>query len=396
LVFTYDTTAPTINVSALAGDGVLSSAEKLTSLVVTGTTTADFGQTVSFTLNSKIYSGTVSSGTWSVVVPQADVAALTAGTNYGLTNVTVSDIAGNTLTTASATDALAVAAAGGGSDGYIQGAVVFADKLVTGTKAGDGTLGAGEASSLTDSVGSFSLPSNGNLIMRGGVDVSTGLAFQSQYEAPTGYRVINPITTLVLKEYQITSLTLAQSEQWARDALFGKTGIVSNNTTTVIGTYDPFRAATETTATTEARLQAVSYQKVALELSNIMDVGSMFLQNLKNSGLSDAAALTLRQDYSVSLIQKVASLLPAGTLLSTQLADAAFVKSVLNAVAADKGITGLETKINYLGDVLASANTAINAVNAVTGATVTSSNAITLLLALAILTMKLRGGRKGP
>jgi hypothetical protein len=122
--------------------------------------------------------------------------------------------------------------------------VVFSDKLVTGTKAGDGTLGAGEASSLTDSVGSFSLPSNGNLIMRGGMDVSTGLAFQSQYEAPTGYRVINPITTLVLKEYQITSLTLAQSEQWARNALFG-TGV---NTTTVIGTYDPFRAATETTA----------------------------------------------------------------------------------------------------------------------------------------------------
>ena len=62
--------------------------------------------------------------------------------------------------------------------------------------------------------------------------------------------------------------------------------------------------------------------------------------------------------------------------LSTKLADATFVKSVLNGVAADKGITGLETKINYLGDVLASANTAINAV---TGATATSSNAITLL-----------------
>jgi hypothetical protein len=86
-----------------------------------------------------------------------------------------------------------------------------------------------------------------------------------------------PNHNLGVKEYQSASSTLAQSEQWARDALFG-TGL---NITTVIGTYDPFRAATEANATNLAREQAVSYQKVALELSNIMDVGSMFLQNLK-------------------------------------------------------------------------------------------------------------------
>jgi hypothetical protein len=76
------------------------------------------------------------------------------------------------------------------------------------------------------------------------------------------------------------------------------------------------------------------------------------------------------------LIQKVASLLQDGELLSTKLASAAFVKSVLNGVAADKNISGLTTKIDYLGDVLASANSAINAV---TGPTPDSSAAITLL-----------------
>ncbi|MDH4482386.1 MAG: Ig-like domain-containing protein, partial [Rhodoferax sp.] len=368
LVFTYDTVAPTLTVGDLAGDGVLTSKEAQSSLLITGTTDAEYGRVVSLMLvaegatSGKVYTGTVAAGTWSVLVPQADVAALTPGVNYGLTQVTVSDLAGNSTVIGTAGDALAVEASGGGADGYIFGATVFADRN------GDGVLNFGETASLTDAVGNFSLPANGQLIMRGGVDVSTGLGFESQYEAPKGYRVINPITTLVVNKTGV-DITVAGAEAWVKAAL----GMAASTT---LGTYDPFRAATEKAASSDDRFAAISYQKVALELSNVMDVGATFLQLLKSPGLGADDALALRQEYSVSLIAKVAELLPPGALLTTKLADAEFVKWVLDGVAADKGIVGAETAVDYLGDVLATANTAINAVS---GVLETSGDAIAVL-----------------
>ncbi|CAN7756272.1 VCBS domain-containing protein [Bradyrhizobium sp. LjRoot220] len=78
------------------------------------------------------------------------------------------------------------------SDGYISGATVFADAN------GNGTLDAGEFSTTTRSDGTFTLTGGtGNLVMFGGVDVSTGLEFLGVLSAPNGSTVVTPLTTLV-------------------------------------------------------------------------------------------------------------------------------------------------------------------------------------------------------
>ena len=77
-------------------------------------------------------------------------------------------------------------------DGYIAGATVFADA------DNDGVLDSGEASDITDSAGNFELVDGiGALVMTGGVDVATGLAFDGVMRAPAGSTVVTPLTTLI-------------------------------------------------------------------------------------------------------------------------------------------------------------------------------------------------------
>jgi hypothetical protein len=78
-------------------------------------------------------------------------------------------------------------------DGYIAGATVFADTN------GNGILDNGEAFTVTDASGEFSLVGgSGDLIMFGGTDISTGLAFKGKLSAPEGSTVVTPLTTLVV------------------------------------------------------------------------------------------------------------------------------------------------------------------------------------------------------
>ena len=77
-------------------------------------------------------------------------------------------------------------------DGYIAGASVFADAN------DDGIWEPGEAETTTNASGQFSLQGgSGPLVLVGGVDTSTHLAFTGVLEAPSGYTVITPLTTLV-------------------------------------------------------------------------------------------------------------------------------------------------------------------------------------------------------
>jgi hypothetical protein len=62
--------------------------------VISGTTTAEDGQTVTVTLAGKSYTATVASGAWSVSVPSADAVLLNHGNTYAIT-ASVSDAAGN-------------------------------------------------------------------------------------------------------------------------------------------------------------------------------------------------------------------------------------------------------------------------------------------------------------
>ncbi|WP_072193734.1 Ig-like domain-containing protein [Pantoea stewartii] len=89
---------PTLTLNPFAGDNVVDGAERQVSQVLSGTTTnVEQGQTVTLTVGSDVFSGTVlGDGTWQLTVPAEVLASLADGSaSY---TVAVSDAAGNTAT----------------------------------------------------------------------------------------------------------------------------------------------------------------------------------------------------------------------------------------------------------------------------------------------------------
>ncbi|WP_437435006.1 Ig-like domain-containing protein [Enterobacter ludwigii] len=92
--YSVDVTAPAVTIDTVAGDNVINASEASAGVAITGTTTAEAGQTVTVTLGDKQYSAQVQAGgTWSVNVPGADLTAM-ADNGYTI-QVSVSDAAGN-------------------------------------------------------------------------------------------------------------------------------------------------------------------------------------------------------------------------------------------------------------------------------------------------------------
>ncbi|HAV2234237.1 TPA: Ig-like domain-containing protein [Enterobacter cloacae] len=93
-VVTVDTLPPSITIDNLTDDNIINATEAQQDLILSGSSNAEAGQTVTVTLNGKHYQTTVQSdGTWTVNVPAADLGALTDGTVT--VTATVSDVAGN-------------------------------------------------------------------------------------------------------------------------------------------------------------------------------------------------------------------------------------------------------------------------------------------------------------
>jgi hypothetical protein len=94
-----DTAAPTLSISAVAGDNVVNAVEKAAGVVVSGSGNAEAGQVVTVLWGSASQSATVgSNGSWQVLFGAADVPADALGTQV-LANV--SDAAGNAALQAS-------------------------------------------------------------------------------------------------------------------------------------------------------------------------------------------------------------------------------------------------------------------------------------------------------
>ncbi|EKD5161002.1 Ig-like domain-containing protein, partial [Enterobacter cloacae] len=92
--YSVDATAPSVTINTLATDDILNAAEAQSDLIVSGTSTAEAGQTVTVSLNGKDYTATVGSdGNWTLNVPAADLAALSDGSVT--VTASVSDKAGN-------------------------------------------------------------------------------------------------------------------------------------------------------------------------------------------------------------------------------------------------------------------------------------------------------------
>jgi probable HAF family extracellular repeat protein len=113
---------------------------------------------------------------------------------------------GSTATSAPQTIALTVKPPTGvAEDGYIAGALVFADTNQ------NGVLNPGEISTTTDNFGRFTLAGgSGPLVLTGGTDTATGLAFAGTMRAPAGYSVISPLTTLIAKLADTLGMSGAQ------------------------------------------------------------------------------------------------------------------------------------------------------------------------------------------
>ncbi|WP_254436311.1 beta strand repeat-containing protein [Ruegeria arenilitoris] len=101
VAFDVDTTPPTLTITGFSDGAVMNAAEQATDLTITGTTTAEDGQTVTVTIYGQIYEGTVTGGQWSVTVPAAGLAVMPDGATIAVT-ADVTDQAGNPATQAGA------------------------------------------------------------------------------------------------------------------------------------------------------------------------------------------------------------------------------------------------------------------------------------------------------
>ncbi|MEG5382472.1 Ig-like domain-containing protein [Enterobacter hormaechei] len=92
--YSVDATAPSVTINTIATDDILNASEAQSDLAISGTSTAEAGQTVTVSLNGKDYTTTVSAnGSWTLNVPAADLAGLTDGSVT--VTAAVSDKAGN-------------------------------------------------------------------------------------------------------------------------------------------------------------------------------------------------------------------------------------------------------------------------------------------------------------
>lgn len=92
--YSVDSAAPTVTINTIASDNIINASEAAAGVTVSGTSTAEAGQTLTVTLNGTTYQTTVQAdGNWSLTLSASDLTAL-ANNGYTLT-ATVSDLAGN-------------------------------------------------------------------------------------------------------------------------------------------------------------------------------------------------------------------------------------------------------------------------------------------------------------
>uniref|UniRef100_UPI0037C0B1AA Ig-like domain-containing protein n=1 Tax=Limnohabitans sp. TaxID=1907725 RepID=UPI0037C0B1AA len=306
-----------------------------------------------------------------------------AGKNLNLTFNNVANLSGVTVNGA---------VAGSAVDGYLVDVLVFVDTN------NDNTVNLGEAVGGSVGAGVFSIPGgSGHLIMRGGVDISTGQPFLVQYEAPEGYTVINPVSTLISRYqsrggalyYYFTdaaldnpdfdaSLTGVNTFRTYTENQFQAGVITQFNTSTAVSeaaiakalglvtsvnlsSYDAFREASISVASYSsastaqaAKLDAVIYQKSAAMLAALSDVGGSVLNIIDPTkpitqtsvAMMSAMAQVIFDNPTLSISQVV-----------TQATGAVSVSSILQSAANTLGITTLTVaQADQLARVIGKAN----------------------------------------
>jgi hypothetical protein len=196
-------------------------------------------------------------------------------------------------------------------DGYISGATVFADAN------GNGKLDQGEASDTTDVSGNFTVTGGtGPLIAVGGTDISTGLAFRGQLEAPEGSTVIDPLTTLV-SGLASMGLTVAA----ANDKVLAALGLPTGIDLTTLDLVAKAKAGDTTGA--EAYVAA----------AKVIDTAAAIASTFRSAGESYLAAF---QDAYAALTSGVGGLTTGQTL---NLADQSTLAGIINGAGLSEGVS---------------------------------------------------------
>jgi len=180
--------------------------------------------------------------------------------------------------------------AGTAFDGYLNGSIVFFDGNINGVLDGD------EPSTLTDRQGHFDLnvdldvfdtnkngkldTSEGRLVLKGGVDMSTGTESTAVLIAPAGSTVVTPLTTIVdsVLRADATLTSVADAETIVKAAL----GLPEVELTK----FDPFKAVTD--GGTNA-LAAVQLQSIAAQVSDTIQQLTAVVSAAADGKVSDQA-----------------------------------------------------------------------------------------------------------
>ncbi|MBR1212046.1 VCBS domain-containing protein [Bradyrhizobium sp. JYMT SZCCT0180] len=229
-------------------------------------------------------------------------------------------------------------------DGYISGATVFSDD------DGDGEFDVGvEASATTAADGTFTITGagGGKLVMFGGTDVSTGLAFHGTLSAVAGSTVITPLTTLVAA---LAASSSAADIAIAQTAVLNAFGLGAVD----LQTFDPVAAAAEggsgAAAATKILAAGIQVQTTIAQITAAAgsDTTGADVVSAVASAISGAAGGTVNLTNTVtltSIIQNAApDADPAAVNAATQVVSAA--NTAIASAAAGTGdplavLTGL-------------------------------------------------------
>jgi hypothetical protein len=191
---------------------------------------------------------------------------------------------------------------------HLAGATVFFDANL------NGVLDVGEPQTTTDAQGQFKLKvpldvydknhngtidaSEGVLVMKGGVDIATGLETKTTMTAPAGSTVINPLTTVVASIMsQQAGITVAEAEASVKQALNLPPEIE-------LGSYDPFRAVIENDPKASSILEASSkLQDTIVQVSAMMTGASTVSQDQAAKSIATVLAANITAGNSIDLTQ---------------------------------------------------------------------------------------------
>lgn len=241
---------------------------------------------------------------------------------------------------------------GNSADGYIQGATVFADTN------DNGELDDGEASAMTNVEGAFQLANgSGTLVMQGGTDVSTGLAFEGVLFAPEASSVITPLTSIIAKMIGNGATDAAD----AQAKLAAATGIAASLATALTGSgaasllhFDPVEASVDGVS------GALDVMGTGVKVQNSIDIIAAAITGASGGTTADAME---------AAFSAMASAMSAGGSFSG-LTDSAAIEAILDT-ASGSALTA--TQLTQVAQIIADSNANVDAVLMDTGLTTTEA-----------------------